>query len=246
MLFQNGGNLRNLQGDQTLSQALKNIVIVGTKADLCTNLPIQQKSLVPFSQAKELCQRLGLSGCIETSSRYKSHKMFRNSQIALIQSPSYFDDLNDAFFMSACNCVDETTRQLLGEFNSVNGTIADGNLTANQSFLKMSMANKANMSFRGNQMRPILQNNPAMTRKQQSEEGIIQRAKVANENSLYSFKIQPNGHATRHGIPIRPGHNTSGEYDGMIHRRSFPRNFYDDTYDDLSDSSIGFNRNRCC
>lgn len=44
---------------------------------------------------------------METSARSDKTKLAEN----------LFDDLNDAFFMVACNCVDETTRELLLELN---------------------------------------------------------------------------------------------------------------------------------
>ena len=42
---------------------LKNVIIVGTKID------IYSKKVVKFSEATELCQKLGLAGCVETSAR---------------------------------------------------------------------------------------------------------------------------------------------------------------------------------
>ena len=90
---------------------MKNIVIVGTKADLYfnPNINIPKKKCVPFSDAVNLCQKLGLAGCLTTSSRFKLRK-YENRE------PSrFFDDLNDAFYICACNSVDETTREIMGE-----------------------------------------------------------------------------------------------------------------------------------
>lgn len=69
---------------------LKNIVLVGTKVDL----PMKKK--VQFSEAIALCEKYGLAGCVETSSRNDKTKLAEN----------LFEDLNDAFFMAAVNCVD--------------------------------------------------------------------------------------------------------------------------------------------
>jgi len=80
---------------------LKNIVLVGTKVDL------PQKKKVQFSEAIVMCEKYGLAGCVETSSRSDKTKLAEN----------LFDDLNDAFFMAACNCVDQTTRDLIEELN---------------------------------------------------------------------------------------------------------------------------------
>ena len=80
---------------------LKNIVLVGTKVDL----PMKKK--VQFSEAIALCEKYGLAGCVETSSRVNETKLAEN----------LFDDLNDAFYIAACNCVDQTTRDLLAELN---------------------------------------------------------------------------------------------------------------------------------
>ena len=61
--------------------------------------------MVPFADAIALCKKLGLAGCVETSSRLSNDQQARYTSI-----PAYSDDLDDAFFMCACNCVDETTR----------------------------------------------------------------------------------------------------------------------------------------
>jgi hypothetical protein len=65
------------------------------------------KKKVQFSEAIALCEKYGLAGCVETSSRVNETKLAEN----------LFDDLNDAFYIAACNCVDQTTRDLLAELN---------------------------------------------------------------------------------------------------------------------------------
>lgn len=69
--------------------------------------------MVQFSDAVALCKKLGLAGCLETSSRLSNEQQSRYTSI-----PSYSDDLDDAFFMSACNCVDETTRNIIGDMEN--------------------------------------------------------------------------------------------------------------------------------
>ena len=63
---------------------------MGTKVDL----PLKKK--VQYSEAIALCEKYGLAGCVETSARIEKTKMADN----------LFEDLNDAFFMAAVNCVD--------------------------------------------------------------------------------------------------------------------------------------------
>lgn len=100
-----------------MTTTFRNIVLVGTKADLC---PTEQSigRRVSFAQAIELCKKLGLAGCLETSSLVDNVKnMNWNSWEGQnlpnsLEPTSYFDDLNDAFFMAACNCVDQTTMQI--------------------------------------------------------------------------------------------------------------------------------------
>ena len=60
--------------------------------------------------------------------------------------------------------------------------------------------------------------------------------RAAKDNSIYSFRLDPAAH---NNVT-----NNKSEYDGLIHRRSFPRNNY---YDDYSDSNSSyFNKNQCC
>ncbi len=51
---------------------LRNIVLVGTKQDLCDDSKKEKKPNreVQFSEAIELCRQYGLSACIEVSSRF--------------------------------------------------------------------------------------------------------------------------------------------------------------------------------
>ena len=60
--------------------------------------------------------------------------------------------------------------------------------------------------------------------------------RAAKDNSIYSFRLDPAAH---NNVT-----NNKSEYDGMIHRRSFPRDPY---FDDYSDSNSSyFNKNQCC
>ena len=62
-----------------------------------------------------MCKRLGLAGCLETSSRIDNvMNLTWNAKTGVkrprnLQPTSYFGDLDDAFFMAACNCIDQTT-----------------------------------------------------------------------------------------------------------------------------------------
>jgi hypothetical protein len=83
-----------------------------------------------------------------------------------------FDDLNDAFFMAACNCVDQTTRDLLFELNeSVQPNImspAGGSLNVTKQAAPPKTKNG------------LMLNNTAMIfRQQQSQDGI------PKDNSFY-------------------------------------------------------------
>ena len=72
--------------------------------------------------------------------------------------------------------------------------------------------------------------------KNQSEENIMYRARM-NNDSFYSFALAAN----RKGHADAP----SSIYDGMIHRKSYPRNnLYTDS--DLESSSLYRFRNGCC
>ena len=82
----------------------KNIIIVGTKTDLCNDKSKNKnRRKVPFSRAIELASKLRLAGCIETSSRLNSRTGFEDI---------FFNELNDVFGMAGCLCVDQTTRDL--------------------------------------------------------------------------------------------------------------------------------------
>lgn len=98
---ENDGPFAQPKLSKKASIQLKNIVLVGTKVDL------PQKKKVAFSEAIALCEKYGLAGCVETSSRVDKTKLADN----------LFEDLNDAFYMAAVNCVDQTTRDLLQEIN---------------------------------------------------------------------------------------------------------------------------------
>ena len=71
-----------------------------------------------------MCKRLGLAGCLETSSRIDNvmninwnQRNGAGKRPKNLQPTSYFGDLDDAFFMAACNCVDQTTAQIQEEQN---------------------------------------------------------------------------------------------------------------------------------
>ena len=59
----NGGHLDLDRENPNFQDMLKNVIIVGTKVD------IYSKKVVKFSEATELCKKLGLAGCVETSAR---------------------------------------------------------------------------------------------------------------------------------------------------------------------------------
>jgi len=85
---------------------------VGTKADLRSTKPDGKRRQVQFSQAVALCNKLGLAGCFEVSSKSDLVKEMPKTNSS---SGSLFKNLDEAFFMVACNCVDQTTRQIMGE-----------------------------------------------------------------------------------------------------------------------------------
>lgn len=72
----------------------------------------------------------------------------------------------------------------------------------------------------------------------QSEEGLVHKARMANDSSFYSFKLQPHGRLRRQG----DDDEEESVYDGMIYRKSFPR----ERQYDMSSSDSSFNRNNCC
>ena len=106
-----------------------------------------------------MAKKLKLSGCIETSSRLNTRTGFNDN---------FFGDMNDVFSMAACQCVDQTTRELEYEYSMLP---QDGNLT--QAYIP----NRANGKL-----------NNTVCYKNQSEENIIFRAKM-NNDSFYSFAL---------------------------------------------------------
>ena len=97
----NGNYFGDVEMENKKKEILKNVIVVGTKVDLYS------KRMVKFSEAVELCKNMGLGGCVETSARVSATKNKDHTNL--------FDDLNDAFFMCACNCVDQTTREIIDE-----------------------------------------------------------------------------------------------------------------------------------
>ena len=136
--------------------------------------------------------------------------------------------------MCACNCVDQTTREILNEMgDSIMPTFMSpvGAQSLNNSNSRSMFKKKDN-----NQQKLLINNTMMQYRQQQSEEDIIQKMRAAKDNSIYSFRLDPAAH---NNVT-----NNKSEYDGLIHRRSFPRNNY---YDDYSDSNSSyFNKNQCC
>ena len=144
--------------------------------------------MVPFSSAVELCKKLGLVGCLETSSRLSTTQQSRYTSI-----PPYCDDLDDAFFLCACNCVDQTTRDLMREFGV--------NASADPSFIQQNQLLKRNFSFQQAQKHgrsPLYAG--AQVRQQQSEEGVVAQARAAHGDSLNSFRLTPAYHYRRPGM----------------------------------------------
>ena len=72
-------------------QMLKNIVLVGTKADLLSEQPRQ----VSFKEAVEFANKMGLAGVLETSSKTEEE----------------LPNIEDSFYICACNCVNKAQRQ---------------------------------------------------------------------------------------------------------------------------------------
>jgi hypothetical protein len=62
------GNHFDFDKDNVTSDMLKNVIIVGTKVDMYS------KKVVKFSEATELCKKLGLAGCVEASARVNATK----------------------------------------------------------------------------------------------------------------------------------------------------------------------------
>lgn len=64
----NGNHFADLEQDNKNSDVLKNVIVVGMKVDLYS------KRVVKFSEATELCKKMGLGGCVETSARVNATK----------------------------------------------------------------------------------------------------------------------------------------------------------------------------
>ena len=83
------------------SAMLNNIIVVGTKSDLCDpkyeRRSIAKVRQVPFQEAIQFCRQTHLSGCVEVNSRIELETENKNKP---------FVDLQDVFLMAACNCVD--------------------------------------------------------------------------------------------------------------------------------------------
>lgn len=140
---------------------LRNIILVGTKADLCRDDgPISKnKRQVKFSEAVSLAKKLQFAGCMEVSSRLNNRSGFQDN---------FFDTLNDVFGYAACLCVDQTTREIEMEYSMLP---VDGNLT--QQYAPGMGHGKLNNT---------------VIYKNQSEENIVFRAN-RNNDSFYSFAL---------------------------------------------------------
>ena len=64
----NGNHYPDLEVEIKNQDILKNVIIVGTKVDLYS------KKVVKFSEVIELCKKMGLAGCVETSARVNATK----------------------------------------------------------------------------------------------------------------------------------------------------------------------------
>lgn len=212
---------------------LKNIVIVGTKQDLVITPRSASKRKVDFSEVVEFCRQFELSGCLEVSSRVDIQQ-FQQYQKLGRKAPSkgQFADLNDAYFMLACNCVDYTTRQLMIESAEHPVALPEQNVGLSTTSLAINPRgpNQMNQTMNyGNQQKWCAQ----------SEEGLVHRARLAHDSSFYSFRLQAVGNRKVKG----PGHSDEESvYDGMIYRKAFPR---DRNYQ-MTTSDSSFNRNNCC
>lgn len=151
---------------------VRNIILVGTKADLCienAKKPKTNKREVKFSEAVALAKKLNFAGCFEVSSRLNTRTG---------QNDNFFEALSDVFSLAACLCVDQTTREIAQELSMMG---VDGNMT--QQFLP---------GYGGNKL------NNTVIYKNQSEENIIFRAN-RNNDSFYSFALA--GHAPKGNAP---------------------------------------------
>ena len=91
---------------QTAVTYLNNIILVGTKLDLCWDPPTtpsgkptqNKKRKVQFDEVIAFSRQMNLAGCIEVSSKTD---MWRN-----IKSNGPWADLKDAFLMVSCMCYD--------------------------------------------------------------------------------------------------------------------------------------------
>jgi len=97
--------------------------LIGTKKDLCyENLPAGHRAnqrSVPFTRAEELCKKLRLAGCVETSNQWPHRYGYQNKEF-------FWEDINDTIGQAACLCVDQTNRELLMEYSLMP---QDGNMT---------------------------------------------------------------------------------------------------------------------
>ena len=109
--------------DDVENQPLNNVILIGTKKDLCYDeVPVgrpQNQRRVAYSEAIDMCKRLRLSGCVETSNQYPYRYGHQGKD-------TFWDDLNDAVGQAACLCVDQTNRELNLEYSLMP---QDGNLT---------------------------------------------------------------------------------------------------------------------
>ena len=68
----------NGEGDQQVLGPLRNIILVGTKADLCRDDgPVSKnKRQVKFSESVNIAKKLSFAGCMEVSSRLNTRSGF--------------------------------------------------------------------------------------------------------------------------------------------------------------------------
>jgi hypothetical protein len=90
-----------------VSDIPRNIILVGTKVDLCRDGP-KNKRQVQFQEAVDLAKRLNFAGCFEISNKYNNRAG---------QQDGFFQRLNDVFGLSSCLCVDQTTREIAQELS---------------------------------------------------------------------------------------------------------------------------------
>ena len=93
---------------------LNNVFLIGTKIDNCyDNIPLgkpHNQRKVPKERALELCKKMNLAGCAETSNQYIARWGNQDTE-------DFFEITSDCFSHAACFCVDQTSHELRMEYS---------------------------------------------------------------------------------------------------------------------------------